>query len=200
MLKIIFSLLVALIALYSPLATLYSYASETGLTGTGQALSRPAGDVTNVKAGMPLPSPRFKLTNGAVTDSQTGLVWLQNANCTDTVGGVTKVGGYLTWADARKWSDNLSSGRCGLSDGSAVGQWRLPTRLELESLVDASKINPALPAGHPFINVQSNYYWSSSTYESDSSSAWIVGIGNGVIYYVGGKKGFNFVWPVRGGR
>jgi hypothetical protein len=41
-------------------------------------------------------------------------------------------------------------------------QWRLPSINELETLVDCSRHNPALPDGNPFTHVRDGY-WSSTT-------------------------------------
>lgn len=136
--------------------------------------------------------------NGTVTDGMTGLIWLRNANCTDTVGGVNKSSGDLTWANALTWTAALANSACGLSDGSTAGQWRLPNHNELRSLIDYSTSEPALPTGHPFVGVQSHDYWSSTTDAPNPGSAWCV------ILTAGGviprdKTNINYVWPVRGG-
>ena len=55
--------------------------------------------------------------NGTVTDSVTGLVWLQDAGCR----------GAVDWATGSTSVASLADGECGLSDGSRSGQWRLPT-------------------------------------------------------------------------
>ena len=166
---------------------------------TGQITSYTPGDDGDLEKGVAWPSPRFHDNgNGTVTDNLTGLVWLKNANCTDTVGGVTKGSGYLTWANALTWSNGLASGACGLADGSNAGDWRLPNREELESLIDFSRYNPALPAGHPFSSVQSTYYWSSTTYAGSTYDAWFVYMYNGFVH--GHDKTDSLcVWPVRGG-
>ena len=168
--------------------------TEITCTGTRQD--------ADIKAGAASPSPRFTdNNNGTVTDNLTGLVWLKDAGCFANVGGIAKgtdaASSYLTWPNALTWSNNLASGSCGLSDGSAVGDWRLPNINELESLVDAQNYYPPLPTGHPFINVQANYYWSSSSYAG--SKAWYVLMDSG---HVGsGNKTYNFyVWPVRAGQ
>ncbi len=137
--------------------------------------------------------------DGTVTDSLTGLAWLKNANCSDTVGGVTG-GSRNTWADALTFCNNLASGSCGLTDGSSAGDWRLPTRLELFSLLDLSQSNPALPSGHPFSNVQNSYYWTSTAYLDNLSYTWYVHLGSGSTGY--GTKAFAkfYVWPVRAGQ
>jgi len=167
---------------------------------TGQTTGYAAGDDGTLKPGVSWPAPRFANNgNGTVTDKLSGLIWLKNANCTESVGGISKSNGYLTWASALTWSYSLVSGKCGLSDGSAAGDWRLPNRNELESLVDASRVSPALPVSHPFNLVQSFGYWSSSTNAGYTADAWVVYMfsGNVDIY---GKSFSYYVWPVRGGQ
>jgi hypothetical protein len=142
--------------------------------------------------------------NGTITDTLTGLIWLKNANCTDTVGGIAKSNGYLTWENALTWSNNLASGKCGLSDGSNSGQWRLPTRKELKSLVNRGQANNATWLGTKgFSAVLQDYgYWSSSTsktYSTYTYGAWHVYMGSGGV--VSDFKTYNrYVWPVRGGQ
>ncbi|MCX5809727.1 MAG: DUF1566 domain-containing protein [Proteobacteria bacterium] len=79
-------------------------------------------------------------------------------------------------------------------------KWRLPTRQELESLLDLNNYNPALPKNHPFINVQSNYYWSSSSYAGNTNGAWVVGMGSGYVGSSSKTYGNRYVWPVRSGQ
>jgi hypothetical protein len=138
-------------------------------------------------------SPRFTdNADGTVTDNLTGLIWLQNANCI----------GRQTWTDALTASNALASGACGLTDGSVVGTWRLPNVKELQSLLDFSQTNPALPPlppGYPFSGVQSFLYWSSTTYASGPLYAWVVYLDNGDVYS-DDKRNDYFVWPVRGGQ
>ena len=129
--------------------------------------------------------------NGTVTDNFTALIWLKNANCTDTVGGVAKPFGYLKWSAALTWSNALASGACGLSDNSNARDWRLPNINELHSL------GPTWPPGTPFSSVQGYEYWSSSSGSSDN--AWYVIVSNGYVYNVH-KAAYYYVWPVRGGQ
>jgi len=126
--------------------------------------------------------------DGTVTDYQTGLIWLKNANCF----------GWGNWSSALSDCNSLASGSCGLSDGSSAGDWRLPNFNELRSLFDPGLSSPYLPAGHPFTAVQSGGYWSGTTYASYTYRAWYVGVHDGYVYYWG-KTGTNYVWPVRGG-
>lgn len=93
----------------------------------------------------------------------------------------------------------LKNGQCDLRDGSVAGQWRLPSKEEWETLIDKSTSNPALPAGYPFTGVQSYIYWSSTTYAGNSSSAWLMYLGDGGVG-TGHEFSPYYVWPVRGGR
>lgn len=155
------------------------------------------------RKGATWPSPRFiDNVNGTVTDNLTGLIWLKNANCF----------GLKTWTDALTSATTLATGSCALSDGSASGQWRLPDRKELMSLVDYSRQYDAgypLTSVAPFTSVQASGYWSSGTYAPDTGSAWAVVMNSafdvnrdiyaGAVYSVGKSSGI-YVWPVRGGQ
>ena len=170
------------------------------LPKTGQTTSHATGDDGATQRGVAWPSPRFTdNNNGTVTDNLTGLIWLQNANCTDTVAGINKSSGYLVWADALAWSNGLADGACGLTDGSQAGDWQLPNRKELTSLIDRSQHSPALPVEHPFTAVQSNFYWSSSAYASNAYDAWYVDVDYGGVNYSNEYSGY-YVWPVRVGQ
>ena len=188
------------------------YNVSTNLASTCGA-STPGQDGA-LQKGVALPSPRFTVNlngatpDGTVTDNKTGLIWLANANCLETVGGVAKAAGTLTWPNALTWSNNLSTGKCGLSDGSALGAWRLPNLEELFSLVNFQYYDPSLSntagtgqwtAGNPFSGVQSNYYWSSTSNVFNPTNAWDVYLSVGYVSY-GGKTGSYYVWPVRGGQ
>jgi hypothetical protein len=78
--------------------------------------------------------------------------------------------------------------------------WRLPTIQELASLVDPTQSNPALPAGHPFSNVQSSsFYWSATTFAFDASGVWVERFNDGGVG-PSNKSNDYFVWFVRGGQ
>ncbi|MBF0524402.1 MAG: DUF1566 domain-containing protein, partial [Deltaproteobacteria bacterium] len=159
---------------------------------TGQITTYAAGDDGALQKGVAWPNPRFTDNNdGTVMDNLTGLIWLKNANCF----------GPQNWTDALSAANGLTSGSCGLTDGSHAGDWRLPNVNELKSLPDNSHYSPALPTGHPFtgVSVEPYYYWSSTTGADRTSYAWFVGM------YVDGvndqdKTNYNYVWPVRGGQ
>ena len=128
---------------------------------TGQTTSYGPRDDGALQRGVAWPTPRFTDNgNGTVTDNLTRLIWMKNANAFGT----------LTWADALTTANTLESGTYGLTDGSKAGDWRLPNVRELQSLLDYGRTNPALPAVHPFTEVQSSDYWSSTTYADDTTS------------------------------
>ncbi len=132
--------------------------------------------------------------NGTVTDMTTGLVWLQNANCTDTLAGIS--GGELNWEDALIWSSVMKSGSCGLTDSSEEGDWRLPTENELAGITQGDE---AVSSGEmrAFTGVQTSSYWSSTSVAGSPDRAWIVYLGHG--YVDSADKAFYncLVWPVR---
>lgn len=139
------------------------------------------------------------LNDGTVLDTTTSLRWLKNANCTDTVGGIAKTYGYLAWADAQTWSNNLASGLCGLNESSAAGDWHLSSINELQTLVaapDSYRYDTLNAAG--FTNVQAGSYWSSSTAVNFTDIAWVVDMHYGDVGY-NYKNNYYYVWPVRGG-
>ena len=157
---------------------------------TGQTTSYNLGDDGEFERGVEWPNPRFTDNgDGTVKDNLTGLIWLKHANCFD----------QRAWEEALSDCNGLSAGWCGLTDGSSAGDWRLPNHKELYSLTDAGSDNPTLPSGHPFINVQSTNYWSSTTCVGSTVSAWYVEMGSGILGNFD-KASQVYVWPVRGGQ
>jgi hypothetical protein len=132
-----------------------------------------AGQDGEYQKGVTPPSPRFTDNgNGTVTDNLTGLIWLQNGNCADTVGGVT--GPSMNWSQALAFCGDLANGDCDLTDGSAIGDWRLPNVKELLSLVHYDPSVTTLPQP-PFSNVSMGYYWTSTASKSEDGGAFAVG-------------------------
>jgi len=149
-----------------------------GLPKTGQTATYHTGDDGDLKKGEAWPDSRFTVNGDCITDNLTGLMWSKDANLLD---------GTKTWQEALDYASNLTL--CGHND------WRLPNRRELRSLTDHSKYAPALPAGHPFINVQPGAFWSSTTYANNTAAAWFVDMRNGYLHN-SPKTDSHFVWPV----
>lgn len=137
-----------------------------------------AHDDAALQLGAPLTDPRFiDNGNGTLSDTVTGLTWLKQGDCIHT-----------SWSGALTAVINLASGQCGLSDGSAAGQWRLPNRNEMLSLSDraptfpqAAYLDGAYQAsgavtGNVIFDhfIVSDYYWTSTTDAAAPSQAWSV--------------------------
>jgi hypothetical protein len=146
--------------------------------------------------------PRFtNRGNGTVWDNLTGLIWLRDASC-DALGQ----NGAGTWQQALDAANALASGQCGLTDGSRLGEWRLPNIKELYSLFDLAFFEPALSNatgtarwmdGDAFVGVQPvTSYWSSTTVAQSPAYAWYIWPGTASILATG-KGERLFVWPVR---
>jgi len=127
-----------------------------------------------------------------VTDTQTHLQWQDEPYTQaeeDAYNNDVESGKALYWANAINYCENLTLG--GKDD------WRLPNYNELYYIADRSTYNPALSS--VFVNVLSSYYWSSTTYVSNTSLAWFV-------YFGYGNDGYNdkstsyFVRCVRAGQ
>lgn len=122
---------------------------------------------------------RFALIMGgdAVKDNKTGLIWERQP---DSFHGV--------WSDANpRCLDKTVGGRKG---------WRAPTVEELSSLVDTSQRDPALPSGHPFSNVKSAIYWTTTPSANDPIIAWHVSFLSGEVM-TDQKSQTRRVWCVR---
>lgn len=150
--------------------------------------------------GVAWPNPRFTdNSNGTVTDNLTGLIWLKDANCFERE----------TWSNAKGSANELKDGQCGLTDGSKIGDWHLPTVSELQSLIHYGFTNPALPntagtdqwqEGEPFTDVQEQY-WSITSYSANKDSAFYVYFSSGDIdTYSKSSSYYKYVLPVRGGQ
>ena len=152
----------------------------------------------DLQSGVAWPNPRFVDNgDGTVTDLLTGLFWLKNASCFGTV----------HWTTALADANTLASGACGLTDDTVAGQWRLPSRFELESLLDLEYYFPALSnaagtgqwtEGDAFSGVESHGYWSSTSVAYDLQYAWTVDIYAGNANF-NSKTNNAYVWPVRDG-
>ena len=101
-----------------------------------------------------------------VIDTQTNLMW-QDDTTVQTL--------LLTWDEALTTCSGLAIG--GFSD------WRLPNLNELYSLTDKTTFNPAI--ANIFVYKPATYFWSSTTYAEDNTSAWYVN------FYLGRDNAFS---------
>ncbi len=139
--------------------------------------------------------------NGTVTDTVTGIIWLENANCFSP----------MTYSAANDSASALTDGQCNLTDGSRPGDWYLPTWEDWNVMTvpyNTCGANPHLVGNgtnggchheDPWaLEVQSARYWSSTTIEDETGKAVRVdvefGLGEPDL-----KTGEYIPWPVRAG-
>jgi hypothetical protein len=167
--------------------------SSTMVSKTGQTTGYATAEEGEHQMGTVTPKPRFVDNgDGTVTDTLTNLIWLKNANCY----------GAQTWDNATLDTAGLNNGECGLTDGSAEGDWRLPTFEELSGIKadfpTRSPNNPSfswtIPAA-PFLNVQPHYYWSTTNC-SGTGQAWFSALGFDSAC-ASATCDDQYVWPVR---
>ncbi|MBD3290442.1 DUF1566 domain-containing protein, partial [candidate division KSB1 bacterium] len=136
--------------------------------------------------------------NGTITDTNTGLMWLKNANL---------AGETMTWEEANAWANNLRY--AGYED------WRLPsgenpdgtvcnsrsggvncTQTEFWSLYGVYLITVFSPS--PFTNIGYRTYWTATEWPSNTANAMAQDMEDG------GQNDFSktstlYAWAVRGG-
>jgi hypothetical protein len=132
---------------------------------------------------MPWPSARFRAGGETALDLLTGLTWPLDANPAEFP---------LDWQAALNFIDLMNRKKA-----HGFGDWRLPNRRELRSLISHQTKNPPLPEGHPFTNVFPGWYWTSTTAAVNPDFAWYVHLGGGRAFY-GAKSQYYLLWPVRG--
>lgn len=156
---------------------------------TGQRTSYTTGDDGVLQMGIEWDAATRFTDNGdgTVLDTLTGLIWLKNADCYGAIG----------WVQGLKNTATLENGVCGLSDGSANWDWRLPNVREMLSLIDYGEYAPALSDGHPFSVGNIGVYWTSTTDATNQSKAWLVRLTQGDTLRYDKPNAYR-VWPVRG--
>jgi hypothetical protein len=160
-----------------------TFGEEIDCSGTGQDGETQYGAV--------LPVPRFTTDYYGLTvvDNLTGLMWTFDSRTPDPYDPALPICALddrlLGFDEALIYIECLNS-----NNFLGYNDWRLPNREELRSLIlDLSADNPALPAGYPFINVEREYnYWSSTNSGIGSINMWS-----------GSESSGGVVWPVRAG-
>ncbi|SKA73601.1 Protein of unknown function [Paucidesulfovibrio gracilis DSM 16080] len=140
--------------------------------------------------GQSRPDPRFILSSPdndqkfpGVLDQLTGLEWTRNA---------APFTFPLNLDEAREVCAGLNP------PGTAPERaWRLPNRHELFSLLHFDTANPALAPDHPFENVASLAFWTSTPWARDPDYFWYVQLSGGRMFFHR-RDSFAMVWPVRG--
>lgn len=127
--------------------------------------------------------------DGTVTDSRSGLSWQQDINVSYAPTCTVRYANASTAEDACTWEQALSF--CA-SLKLAGGGWRLPTRAELETIVDFGRRGPSINIGF-FPDTLSQPFWSSSPTVSSTANAWFLDFTSGS----GNHKAKNSLMRVR---
>ncbi len=103
-----------------------------------------------------LPNPQNFDTNqaGVVLDRVTGLTWQRTVDPQE-----------LSFVDASRHCADLAL--------AGYDDWRLPTRLELISISNTTRTQPAIDVA-AFPDTPSDWFWSASPSANDTQSAWYV--------------------------
>ena len=89
-----------------------------------------------------------------------------------------------------EWSQTLLDGKTVTYKAAekAVAElgegWRLPTRQELESLLDLSRHEPAIDT-EKYLDTKSTWYWTSTPCAWNTSAVWVV------YFFLGGVNGLS---------
>ena len=126
----------------------------------------------DVSAGAPTPNKYSDNMDGTVSDLVTHLMWQQQV---PTTGGPNE-DGNLTWGPASDYCASLSA--------SGHDDWRLPSQIELVSLLDYSDLGQGHPAidSALFPDTPLAAFWSSTTLAGAETNAWTVYFDAGFTY------------------
>ncbi len=105
-----------------------------------------------------------KQGNSVVTDKINAIYWQDN---------ISSQKSSKDWDDAVLYCDKLV-----LSD---LDHWRLPTFSELLSIVDYTRVHPAINPVFSF--VKEGTYWTSRSFAPSRSRAWTIDFRTGKTYY-----------------
>ncbi len=143
-----------------------------GGAAVGSALWPMPNGEDDVSNGAPNPMSYTDNLDGTVSDLVTHLMWEQRVPTTGGAGD----DGYLTWAEA--------NAHCGTLVLASHQDWRLPSQIELVSLVDYSNLGP----GHApvdesvFPDTPADAFWSSTRHAAAPTEAWTVYMDVGFTY------------------
>ncbi len=134
--------------------------------------------------------------DGTISNNITGLTWQK---CSIGQSGTACAGGAAAtwnWYEANGTYDATyntdTTDVCGaLGDG-----WRLPARMELQSLAGYGVVTPSITGAY-FPNTKTGAYWASTTYAANTTDAWNVDFNAGITNYYR-KTGTHYVRCVRG--
>ena len=104
--------------------------------------------------GLPNPHSYDRSIAGVVVDEVTGLMWQRSLP-----------NKFFTFEDAERQCDRLTL--------AGHDDWRLPSRIELVSLLDTTRTQPSIDV-EAFPRTPSDWFWTSSLAADDPNAAWYV--------------------------
>lgn len=175
--------------------------SSTGvpapIAATGETFSVRVGDDGDYQVGATVNGVRFRdNSDGTFTDRLTGLTWLGVRDC------IVK----MDWNNAIDYANGLADDGVAcplLTDGSVVGDWRLPNVRELQSFIDYSGYSPTLAEGIPYQGGSWREnpwtaYWSSTSFgPAPDLRAYSTEYESGSSSFHTNKTNNYYVWPVK---
>ena len=99
------------------------------------------------------------------------------------IAGVRDLSSGLIWAPTYARGRVLTFAE-GLEAAAEAGApWRMPTDLEIQTIIDRTKCNPAVRHPKMFADLKPEGHWTSTVDASDpESDAWVAYLSNGSIY------------------
>lgn len=120
-----------------------------------------------------LPNPeQYATGNGGVVDNVTGLIWQEPIDGNNQMGQNCSTG--CTQSDAAAYCSTLALG--------GFSNWRLPTYIELVSLLDYSyQLNPPLINQAAFPSTPQDFFWSSTPVANVPNYGWDISFDAGYV-------------------
>ena len=145
------------------------------LAALATACALSADQVINTSIANEWPNERYEVhADGTITDTATGLMWLQCSLGQDLDDNCSGSATEYNWQEALEAADSYVL--------DSYTDWRLPNIKELDSLAALDRYDPAINST-VFPNTPSSYYWSASPYANYSYYAWQLDFGDGYDYY-----------------
>ena len=107
----------------------------------------------------PVTPPSYDIGGEVVTDNVTGLMWQRTLDPSPYI-----------WSAAKTYCENLEL--------ASYSDWRLPTRIELVSLIAVDRQNPSIDTT-AFPSTPNAMFWTASPMVGDPTVAWSVYFGYG---------------------